>query len=108
MPLQRLRIACGRGALRIPDALREINCWWVCPVPTPGFSTVLERSGRGLSGGIVGIIVRCGPVGYSCGTFGAPRLASFWAEYSAPKRADMGGLGTLEAREGIAIMEEVV
>jgi hypothetical protein len=30
-------------------------------VPRPGFSTVLERSGRGLSGKIVGIIVRCGP-----------------------------------------------
>jgi hypothetical protein len=29
-------------------------------MPTPGFSTVLERSGRRLSGEIVGIIVRCG------------------------------------------------
>ena len=44
------------------------------------------------------------------GTFGAPRLASFWAEYSGrpPKRADMGPLDTLEASECIAIMEEVM
>ena len=44
------------------------------------------------------------------GTFGAPRLASFWAEYSgrSPKRADMGPLDTLESGECIAIMEEVV
>ena len=43
------------------------------------------------------------------GTFGAPRLASFWAEYSgrSPKRADMGPLDTLESGECIAIMEEV-
>jgi hypothetical protein len=31
-------------------------------VPTPGFSTVLERSGRGLSGEVVGILVDAGPV----------------------------------------------
>jgi hypothetical protein len=44
--------------------------------------------------------------GYSC----APRLASFWAEYTGrpPKRADMGALDALEASECIAIMEEVV
>ena len=57
----------------IPDALREINCWWVCPVPTPGFSTVLERSGRGLSGEIVGIIVRCGPSALQLQARSAPR-----------------------------------
>ena len=56
-----------------PDALREINCWWVCPVPTPGFSTVLERSGRGLSGEIVGIIVRCGPSALQLQARSAPR-----------------------------------
>jgi hypothetical protein len=57
---------------RYPDALREIN-WWVCPVPTPGFSTALERSGRGLSGKIVGIIVRCGPSALQLQARSAPR-----------------------------------
>ena len=43
-------------------------------MPTPGFSTVLERSGRGLSGVIVGIIVRCGPSATAvAGTRSAPR-----------------------------------
>ena len=44
------------------------------------------------------------------GTFGAPRLASFWVEYSGrpPKRADMGALGTLEASECIGGWEEGV
>ena len=62
----------------IPDflyvrAVREINCWWVCPVPTPGFLAVLERSGRGLSGKIVGIIVRCGPSALQLQARSAPR-----------------------------------
>jgi hypothetical protein len=42
-------------------------------VPTPGFSTVFERSGRGLSGEIVGIIVRCGPSALQLQARSAPR-----------------------------------
>ena len=42
-------------------------------MPTPGFSTVLERSGRGLSGKIVGIIVRCGPSALQLQARSAPR-----------------------------------
>ena len=42
-------------------------------MPTPGFSTVLERSGRGLSGEIVGIIVRCGPSALELQARSAPR-----------------------------------
>ena len=48
-------------------------------------------------------------------TFGAPRLASFWAEYSGrpPNRADIGPLDTLEANEWVAseakrVMREVL
>ena len=40
---------------------------------TPGFSTVLERSGRELSGKIVGIIVRCGTSALQLQTRSAPR-----------------------------------
>jgi hypothetical protein len=65
----------------IPDALREINCWWVCPVPMPDFSTVLERSGRGLSGEIVGIIVAMRTQCYSCRL----RLLHFTQARSAPR-----------------------
>ena len=42
-------------------------------MPTPGFSTVLERSGRGLSGEIVGIIVRSGPSALQLQARSAPR-----------------------------------
>ena len=40
---------------------------------TPGFSTVLERSGRELSWKIVGIIVRCGTSALQLQTRSAPR-----------------------------------
>ena len=68
--------ALGRediAAYGIPDASREINCWWVCQMPTPGFSTALERSGRVLSGEIVGIIVRCGTSALQLQARSAPR-----------------------------------
>ena len=72
-------------------------------MPTPGFSTVLERSGRELSGKIVGIIVRCGTSALQLQTRGWHHF-----ELNIPDGHQngliWGALGTLEAGECIAIV----
>ena len=76
-------------------------------MPTPGFSTVLERSGRELSGKIIGIIVRCGTSAQQLQTRSAPRGWHHF-ELNIPDGHQngliWGGLGTLEAGECIAIV----
>jgi hypothetical protein len=91
--------ACMVNCLCVAHAHVFVGCSNLSPHPS-----LRERAQEIEQGAAVS---QCATV---AGTFCAPRLASFWAEYSgrSPKRADMGALDTLESGECIAIMEEVV